>query len=105
MQSHTHTTPQPPVQASGLQVKPHVKAGAHPVSANHNQSLARPTSLKVKTHVKAGGANLNHNQTLARPAGLQVKTAIKAGMGSSGSRSLTFELAGRPRSAGIEGVE
>jgi hypothetical protein len=46
------TTPQPPVQASALKVKTHVKAGMQ--ATNHSQTLVRPAGLKVKTHVKAG---------------------------------------------------
>jgi hypothetical protein len=81
------TTPQPPVQASTLKVKTHVKAGLVPL--NHSQTLVqapRPApGLKVKTHVKAGevplpGMPMNHNQTLARPTGLTVKTHLKAGL-------------------------
>jgi len=33
--------------------------------------------MKIKTHVKSGGATLQHNQTVAR--GLKVKTGVKAG--------------------------
>ena len=42
--------------------------------------------MKVKTNVKAGGANLNHNETVlpdaAKAKGLRVKTNVKAGYGS-----------------------
>ena len=49
------------------------------------QSTPRTTttasSLKIKTHVKAGDLNLaNHSQPVARLTGLTVKTHIKAGM-------------------------
>ena len=81
------TTLQPPVQASVLKVKTHLKAGQPPQTPlpgmpfNHNQTLVRiqkPTQgLKVKTHIRAGdlpdptdpqrkGLTTNHNQTLVR---------------------------------------
>ena len=74
MPSPTPTTPtrsQTSLQASTLRVKTHVKAGS--VTLNHNATLVqapRPAvSLKVKTHVKAGGVQMNHNEALV-PASL-----------------------------------
>jgi hypothetical protein len=49
--NHNETLVRIPRPAVGLTVKTHGNAGG---SLNHNQPLARPPSLKVKTHVKAG---------------------------------------------------
>ena len=52
---------------TSLKVKTHIKAGK--LGFNHNQTLVRPTarpSLKVKTSLKAGLSGTNHNQTLVR---------------------------------------
>jgi hypothetical protein len=48
-------------------------------SAAINLEISRKedTNMKVKTNVKAGGAQLQHNQTVAK--GLKVKTGIEAG--------------------------
>lgn len=43
--------------------------------------------MKVKTRVKAGGANLNHNQTVK---GLKIKSNVKAGgRGLNHSQTIT----------------
>jgi hypothetical protein len=77
-----------------MKTQTHVKAGC---SINHNQALARPTGLKVKTHVKAGLGGLNHSQTLVRgtrPAtGLKVKTHVKAGGLSSNHNAILVRSA------------
>ena len=52
-----------------MQVKTRIKAGGISIP-NHNETLVRAPkpapSLKVKTHLKAGGLSFNHNETLVR---------------------------------------
>ena len=48
----TQSTPRTTTTASSLKIKTHVKAGS--LVPNHSQTLVRPTGLRVKSHVKAG---------------------------------------------------
>jgi hypothetical protein len=54
-----------------------IKRAAAIVAIHFNFSGKENKSMKIKTNVKAVGANLQHNRTVAR--GLKVKTGIKAG--------------------------
>ena len=62
-----------------MSVKTRVKAGG---MLNHNETLVRATgpapSLKVKTHVKAGGLQLQHNETLVRATPRQRTRALSS---------------------------
>jgi hypothetical protein len=55
------------------------EAGGYAMASQPN-SAAISGASKVKTHGKAGEVTINHNQTVVRPTGLKVKTHVKAGL-------------------------
>jgi hypothetical protein len=61
----------------------HAGLKAEDAAALNINTEQKRTSMKIKTHVRAGGISMQHNQKVVR--GLKVKTNVKAGDGTGGT--------------------